>query len=189
MSVPVFLAISGCIPAEFSGYLPNGPGTLVRRYCAGPGVKDVLRVQAYSGVRIETHAGWNRHNDTIELEVSMTVPTKVTVQLLEPQLLLQSREWTEPHVLLVDRIMGSGSRPGSNRYSPLEKLSGASDSPGVFGLWFLKGDKGTLFQTNIPKVNSFTLQFPPLRINNKIFRMDPIHFEVYKKWSVYTCVQ
>lgn len=189
LSILFLLVLASCIPAKFSGYVPSGPGTLERRYCAGPGIRDVLRIEPASGVRIEVKAGQNRSNNTIELEVSLTIPETVTLQLLEPQFLLESQEWAEPRSLLIDRIMGSGPRPGPNLYGPTDKLAGPLGSPGLFGVWFLKGDKGTLFQTGVPKVNSFTLRFPSLNINGQIYRIDPIKFEAYEKLSIYTCVQ
>jgi len=189
LSIFSLLVLPSCVPAKFSGYQPSGPGTLERRYCAGPGIRDVLRIELDSGVRIEVRAGQNRSDGTIELEVSSLVPAASTMQLLEPHFLLESQEWTAPRVLTIDRIMGSGPRPGPNRYGPTDKLMGFSDAPGLFGIWFLEGDKGTLFQTGIPKVNFFILKFPPLNINGRTYQLDPISFEAYEKLSIYTCVQ
>lgn len=189
ISVLFFLALSGCIPTKFRGYFASGAGTLESRYCGGLGIKDVLRVQAISGVLIEIRANQNQSNHTLTLDISLTVPETVTVQLLSPELVLQSREWEQPLILPIDRIMGSGPKPGPNRYRPTDRLIGSYGSPGLFGFWFLKGDKGTLFQTDLPKVDSFTLQFPPLKINEQMYYMDTIKFDTYAKWSIYTCVQ
>lgn len=189
MSMLVLFMLSGCIPAKFSGYIPSGPGTLERRYCAGPGIKDALRIDADSSVRVDLRAGQNRRDDTITLDIRLTVPEAVVVQLLSSELLLESADWSTPRNLPINRILGSGPKSGPNHYAPTDKLRGGVTSPGLFSLWFLKGDKGTTFETGVPKVNSFTLRLPPLSINGQIFRTDPISFDAYEKLSVFTCVQ
>lgn len=186
LTLPMLLS---CVPAKFSGYIPSGPGSVEGRYCSGPGIKDALRVRAPSGVQINIRAGQNQRNDTITLDVYLTVPDAVTAQLLESEFVLESSEWTQPRILPIDRIMGSGLKPGPNRYAPTDRLAGTGGSPGLFGLWFFNGDKGTLFETGLPKVSSFRLQFPPLSINGQTYRVDPINFEAYERLSVYTCVQ
>lgn len=185
----VWLVIPGCVPAKLSGYAPHGSGTLERRYCAGPNVADALRVDAGSGVRVDIRAGQNHRNGTITLDIRLTVPEKVVVQLLSSDLVLESMEWSKPRVLPIDRILGSGTKPGPNSYAPTDKLSGSAISPGLFSLWFLKGEKGTTFQTGIPKVNFFTMALPSLSINEQVFHFDRLSFEAYEKLSFYTCVQ
>lgn len=189
ISVLLLFMLTGCVPTILSGYVPSGPGTLERRYCAGPGIKDALRIVTDSGVQIDLRAGQNRRNSTITLDVRLTVPETVTVQLFSSELVLESSEWLKPRSLPIDRILGTGTKPGPNYYAPTEKLLGGVSSPGLFSLWFLKGDKGTTFETGVSKVSSFTLKFPPLTINGRTQQIDPISFEAYEKFSVYTCVQ
>lgn len=181
--------MAGCIPAQFSGYTPTGPGTVERRYCAGPGIKDALRIEAESGVRIDLRAGQNRRDNTITLSIRFTVPEAVVVQLRSSELQLRSPNWPQPRVLRIDRVLGSGPKPGPNYYAPTDRLPGGSTSPGIFGLWFLKGDKGNAFQTGLPIVSAFTLVLPPLTIDGETYQFAPIDFEAYEKVSIYTCVQ
>ena len=180
--------LTGCVPAKFSGYLPSGPGTAETGYCIAS-IKDVLRIPVDSGVTFIIRAGENPRNQTITLSIVVNVPQGVTVQLLTPTILLQSEEWPQTRSLHIDRITGSGPKYGPGFYAPTEKLTGTADSRPHFVLWFLKGEKGTLFETGIPKVGSFSMQLPPLHINDKIYRVETVKFVAYSKWSVYLCAQ
>jgi len=180
--------LQSCVPAKFTGYIPTGPGTAEKGYCVA-GIKDNLRVRTGSGVDIVIWGNDNERNRTIALKVDIIVPEAVTVQLVAPDFVLRSSEWPQQHVLVVDRIIGPGPRSEPKTYGPTEKLVGVGGSGSHFLPWFLKGEKGTLYQTMIPKVKSFTLQPPPLSINGQTYRIDPITFEAYEKLSVYTCVQ
>jgi hypothetical protein len=176
------MLLQGCIvPVRFSGYIPSGPGNAEGGYCVS-GIKDTLRVKADAGVEITVRAGVNKQNETIMLDVDLVVPEGTTMQLLSPDLLLESPEWTEARVLRVYEI----TAPGPRDFSAMSELPGAAESMGYFSFWFKKSQSGV---TSVPKVTTFKLQLPPLRINGKTVRIAPIIFEAYSKLGVYTCVQ
>lgn len=179
------LSLAGCIPAKFSGYKPIGNGSLAGGYCVA-GIKDRLRVHAPSGVEVLLYAEENEKSNTILLGVDLIIPEGVSVQLLSSVLVLQSPEWAQSRTLAIHRITAAGPRV----YEPSAVLPGSSqESMGAFTLWFLPGEKGTLWETGVHKVLTFTLSLPALSINGRQFQVNTVAFEAYREWGMYTCVQ
>ncbi len=177
--------LQSCVPSKFSGYLPSGPGVLESGYCVS-GIKDTLHVNAYDGVEIFINAGDESYDKTLTLSIYLHIPEGVVAQFLSSEVMLSSPEWTQPRTLPIYRI----TAPGPREYLPMDMLPGSSkESMGHFLLWYIKGNKGTLFQTGINKVEKFTLLMPPLSINGIEYRLDTISFESFNRWGVYTCVQ
>ena len=53
----------------------------------------------------------------------------------------------------------------------------------------MPGDKGTLWETGIPVVRSFTVKLPAMSVNNESFEVASVAFEAYSEWGMYTCAQ
>src|SRR4030067_905428 len=164
------LLLQGCVPMRFTGYQPSGLGSVEGRYCVA-GIKDVYRTEAVAGVQILTRAGQNSLNDTIKLHIELIVPEGTTVQLLSLEFVARSPEWAEPQILPVREI-------GTYVATKELQIHGGSGDMGYFNLKFIPR---RLSETPLPKVDIFTLQFPPLRINDQVFQPESISFHAYKE--------
>ncbi len=171
------VALQGCVPVRFSGYQPSGPGTVEGRSCVAS-IKDVHRDQTDTGVQILTRAGQNTLDNTIQLHIELIVPEGVTVQLLSLEFVAISPEWAGPQILRAREI-------GSYVATEELQIHGARGDLGNFSLRFVPRRPA---QTPLPKVDTFTLQFPPLRINDHVYRPESVNFHAYKEWSIYTCI-
>jgi hypothetical protein len=183
-ALPILYAtlLLGCVPYKFSGYAPQGPGQLEsRRGCFPPGINDALRISTEGGVDIVVWAGPDTRRQTIDLTVDLTVPADVAVRFASADLIFDSPAWPQPRLLPVAHITTVGPR----EFSPTAILHGADDDAiGPFSLWF-RSERGTSFMyTDIPTVDRFTLELPPLIINGHMYRIAPISFEPFKEWSL-----
>ena len=176
---------AACVPWRFSGYLPHGVGVLESGYCVA-GIRDRLRIHAPLGVDVLLRASTDDQTQTILLDLSLVFPEGVSVKLLSSELVLSSAEWPEPRTLAVRMITGGAARV----HEPLAVLHGSSDeSESGFTLWFVPGEKGSLWRTGIRVARDFTAKIPALDINGTSFEVPPVHFETYRRWGVYTCAQ
>ncbi len=181
ISLLLLALVSGCaVPILFSGYAPQGSEPLEGGRCV-IGVNDILRIPADDGVSVTVRAGQHATTNTITLNIEVLVSDRVSARFLSPVISLTSTEWAQPIPLLIDRISGGEARDNS----PTAVLRGTpNDTYNSFLLWFVKGEKGTLFQTMVPKTPRFTLALPTLQINGRDFVFSPISFEEYKKWGL-----
>lgn len=177
--------LAGCIPAKFQGYRPSGAGAREGAYCVA-GVRDRLRVPALQGAALLLHAEEDPRDHTILLEVSLVVPDGVTAGLVSAEVTLASAAWNGPRRLAVTRITGGPAR----EQEPLAALTGSGqDSLGTYTLWFAPGGTGTLWRTGIPAPPAFEVTPPPVVIGDESFQAEPVAFEAYTDWGVFTCAQ
>ena len=177
--------LAGCVPWQFSGYRPNGSGALESGYCVA-GIRDRMRFNALRGVDILVYAAKDNQNQTILLEVSLVVPDGVTARFLSSDLVLRSPEWPQSRALSIYRITGGMARV----HEPSAVLPGSANaSTGTFTLWFMRGEVGTLWQTGLPLVRSFTVSLPPMTIDGRQFDLEEVAFRSYREWGMFTCAQ
>ncbi len=178
------LTLAGCVPMKFSGYRASGDGSPEGGYCVA-WIKDRLRVHAPSGVDLLLYTMEHGYSDAVVLNVDLTVPEGVAAQWESPKLLLRSPEWPRPRSWVIERI-----RAGRSYLDPAAVLTGSSRrSMGTYSLAFVSTDEGTLAEPRIPRVRSFTVALPILRINGRAFQAGPVAFEAYRDWGMFTCVQ
>lgn len=177
--------VTACIPARFSGYAPAGPGSLEQGPCV-IGIRDVLRMQAPSGVSVFMHAAEDEAAHEILLDVRLTVPGGTNVQLLSDILVLQGPGSAGSDKLEVIEISTSGPR----RFEPLATLPGAANGPeGEFTLWFRPIGRGNLRRTGFPATASFSVSLPALSIDGAIFEPATVRFTRFREWGAYACIQ
>lgn len=168
------------VPVRVSGYAPSGLGTLKNTSCI-LGKEDALQISASDGVHIVVSAGKYEVKNSITLNIDLILPDGAVVQLLSPTFVLQTTE-SRTHRLTVDKI----TAPGPHTYNATAELRALSPLSNAFSLWFMDGPAGA---TSAPIVDSFTLQFPDIRINNKTYHMEPIKFDSYSSVGLALCVQ
>lgn len=168
------------VPVRVSGYAPAGLGTLKNTSCI-LGKKDALRISAIDGVQIVVSAGKYEVKDSITLNIDLILPDAAVVQLLSPTFVLQTTE-SRTHRLTVEKI----TAPGPHTYNATAELRALSPLSNAFSLWFMSGPAGA---TSVPIVDSFTLQFPDIRINNRTYHMEPIKFDSYSSVGLALCMQ
>lgn len=174
-------ALYACaVPVRVSGYVPSGAGTLKNTSCV-LGKKDALRISAIDGVQIVVSAGKYEVKGTITLNIDLILPDAAVVQLLSPTFVLQTLE-SQTYRVTVGKI----TAPGPHTYNATAELRALSPLSNAFSLWFISGPAGA---TSVPTVDSFTLQFPDIRINNKTYHVDPMKFDSYSSVSIAFCVQ
>ncbi len=180
IALVLLLCMQGCV-ARFSGYVPSGPGTVKNIACLSS-IENQLQIRIDKDVKFVVMAGQDERDQTITLSIDLlSIPAGVTVQLLSPDFLFQSREWGSSYTLLVQKI----DAPGPKQLPPLTKFDSADGPLAHYGFRFSSDQY--FGKTGLPKVSSFTLQFPPLRINDRVYRIDKIYFEAYEKWGFYMC--
>jgi len=174
-------ALYACaMPMRVSGYVPTGLGELKNTSCI-LGKNDALRITALDGVQIIVSAGKYEVKGTTTLNIDLLLPNESTVRLLSPTFVLQSAQFPT-HRLTVTKI----TAPGPHTYDAMAELRALSPLSNAFTLWFASGPAGA---TSVPIVDSFTLQFPDMRINNQIYRIEPIKFASYNSVGLAFCVQ
>lgn len=183
--IAMALMATGCMPSKFSGYEPSGPGIREDGYCVA-GVRDNLRVEAPHGVQVHWRASRDQAADAILLDVNVSVPDGVIVQLRSPDLVLSSEEWARPQLLPIAEI----SAPGPRNLAPDAQLAGSADaSRGNYHFWYFPVGRGMTSKTGIPAVSAFSVQLPPLLINGDAWESAPVAFREFTRWGVYTCAQ
>jgi hypothetical protein len=179
------LALSSCMPAQFSGYYPVGKGTIESSRCIA-GIRDTLRVSGPSGTEIMLHARKTHSSGAGELQVYVTIPDHVSMQLLSRDFILESPAWAEPMILPVVVI----TAPGPREYDPLAVLSGSTDdSRNIYSLWFRPVGEDLPVQAGIPAGSEFSLRLPAIAINGERFAVERILFKPYREWGLYYCIQ
>lgn len=180
-SIAFFLLLwmQGCV-ARFSGYIPSGPGTTKNLACFSS-IENQLQIRIDKDVKFVVTAGQDKRDQTITLNIDLlAIPPGVAVQLLSPDFIFQSREWSSSHILSIQKI-----NVLRLKLPPLAKLDSTNGPLAHFRFLFFTDQN--VGKTGLPKVSSFTLQFPPLRVNDKVYRIDTIYFEAYEKWGFYMC--
>lgn len=170
--------LNACVPVHVSEYVPSGPGTIKNPSCIA-GKDDTLRISALDDVQIVVRAGKHQQKGTIALYIDFILPDGVLVQLLSPSFIVYT---PEPHALTVKMITVSGPLV----FDATAELRAIGPLQNDFGLWFMNRPAGA---TSVPIVDSFSLQFPEMRINGKVYRAEPIRFESKDFWSVAFCLQ
>jgi hypothetical protein len=178
LAIGLTLAFHGCVPVRFSGYHPSGSGTVESGFCIA-GIKDFHRAQVDAGVQILTRASQNTLDNTIQLRIELVVPAGVTVELLPLELVGRSPQWKDPQILRVREI---GPYVATENF----QIRGAAGDLGYFRLGFVPRRPG---QTTLPNVETFSLQFPALRVDGRMYHIDDIEFRAYKEWGMPTCIQ
>lgn len=178
--VSTIFLLNACVaPMPFSGYIPDGQGVLTN--ASGiVGVKNVLHIEV--GEASIVTQGDISSNSMLELNINVIVPKAATAQLVSSEFVVNSAQLAKPVTLVVKKITASG--PES--FMPLSELVGETYDPGwignrtnkVFHLWFDPS-------ADVPKVDSFMLYFPKLRVNGKIYQVEPVSFRFYSRWGVY----
>lgn len=167
-----------CVPVHVSEYVPYGPGTIANPSCIA-GKNDTLRISALDDVQIVVRASKHQQKGTIALHIDFILPDRAVVQLLSPTFIVST---PEPHSLSVTMI----TVPGPQVFKPTAELRALGPLQNDFGLWFLRRPAGA---TPVPIVDSFTLQFPKMRINGKVYQIEPVRFISKDFWSIGFCVQ
>lgn len=190
--VAAAFATAGCVPTRFSGYEPTGTGVAETSYCIA-GIRDTFRIPGPQGVevflranRVALERNVGGLEQVMQLTMYATVPAGVTARLTSPLLRLESPDWERPRELEVSEITSVGPRTFGPT-DPLRGQKGHQDS--LFTFEVRLPGLGAYSQSSLPAPTRFTLHVPPFEVNGAAFDLQPVRFEAYTKWSVYTCVQ
>lgn len=177
------LLLHGCIPAQFSGYMPVGPGRLERDHCTT--IEDILTFSVDGGV--ELTAWVPKSSMPADLRVWLTVPAGSVVRLRSPVFALESAAWREPQLLRTVAIASrkSGDAPPSAEMRGERQVNytawGSIDSVAEGSQFWIKFARAASSHAGTAKAGSFTLRFPELDINGEIRQVKPLLFEAYTK--------
>ena len=179
--------LQGCIPAQFSGYMPVGPGRLESDHCTT--IEDILTFTVPGGVEM---TAWVPKNTTpADLRLWMTVPAGAVVRLRSTLLVLESPDWSEPQTLRTVGIRLPGKSedlPPSAELRGERQISytawGSVSSVAEGSRFWMRLDRAAAPSAGTVRAGSFTLRFPELEINGEIHPVKPLLFKAYRKVGV-----
>ncbi len=185
--IGLILLLQGCVPAQFSGYMPLGSGRLEGDHCTT--IKDILSF-AVDG-KVELRVWIPKDRAPADLRVLIFVPMDSTVRLLSTDVVLESSEWLQPRRLHVEALAQAGQ---SSDLPPTAELAGkrhvnytawgSIDSITEGSRFWMKFGKEPPHIAPTSRARSFSVRFPELSINDEKHQVTPLLFEAYTRVGI-----
>jgi len=175
--------VSSCVPMSSMYFRPSGTGGEIVKSLCGSGPEDKIQFSSESGVKIFVKV---KSIDNNSISIGVSIPKNNKVKFNGITFIIRDIESDYKKIMKVSTVESFWFSEKQQKYSITDMLIGDTYTRKMsFGENVRHKVFGVHLYVNVNKFRNFSLELPDLLINNKLFNLPLINFNLERDLSLY----